>query len=148
VQAINAVSIRQQRPYRAVTASDDCSIVFFTGVPFKSDKVRLFSPSNSVLISRRSEEYYADDSNLGVQVIRTHTRFVQDVRYSPNGDHFVSVGSDGKMFLYDGKEGSTVGEVEASRGSVVSLSKRMARDSGGRSMDVDVYLGVIVVYAV
>ena len=57
------------------------------------------------------------------QVIRTHTRFVQDVRYSASGDHFVSVGSDGKMFLYDGKDGSTVAEINASQGSVVSPSR-------------------------
>jgi hypothetical protein len=38
-QVINAVSIRHQRPFRAVTASDDASIVFFTGVPYKNDKV-------------------------------------------------------------------------------------------------------------
>jgi hypothetical protein len=47
------------------------------------------------------------------------------------------------MFLYDGKEGSTVGEVEASRGSVVSPSKRMARDNGGRNMDVDAKSGLL-----
>lgn len=39
VQVINAVSIRHQRPFRAATASDDASIVFFTGVPYKNDKV-------------------------------------------------------------------------------------------------------------
>jgi hypothetical protein len=39
-QPINAVSIKKSRPYRAVTASDDASLVLFTGVPFKSDKVR------------------------------------------------------------------------------------------------------------
>lgn len=39
IQVINAVSIRHQRPFRAVTASDDGAIVFFNGVPFKHDKV-------------------------------------------------------------------------------------------------------------
>ena len=48
---------------------------------------------------------------------------MQDVRYSASGDHFVSVGSDGKMFLYDGKDGSTVAEINASQGSVVSPSR-------------------------
>jgi len=79
---------------------------------------------------------------FGAQVIRTHTRFVQDVKYSPNGDYFASVGSDGKMFLYDGKEGSTVGEVEASRGSVVSPGKPMANDSGVQSMMLMWILGM------
>ena len=41
-QVINAVSIRYQRPFRAVTASDDGAIVFFHGVPFKNDKVSLY----------------------------------------------------------------------------------------------------------
>ena len=39
VQVINAVSIRHQRPFRAVTAGDDSNIIFHTGVPYKYDKV-------------------------------------------------------------------------------------------------------------
>ena len=31
IQVINAVSIRHQRPFKAVTASDDCTIVFHSG---------------------------------------------------------------------------------------------------------------------
>ncbi|KAJ9109724.1 hypothetical protein QFC19_001954 [Naganishia cerealis] len=37
-KVINAVSIRNERPFRAATASDDGAIVFFHGVPFKNDK--------------------------------------------------------------------------------------------------------------
>ncbi|KAH9941649.1 WD40 repeat-like protein [Epithele typhae] len=79
---INAVSIRQQRPYRAATASDDTTIVFHQGVPFKLDKP-----------------------------IKNHAKFVQDVRFSPSGDVFASVGSDSKVFLYDGKTGDVVAEL-------------------------------------
>lgn len=32
VKTINAVSIRQQRPFRAATAADDATIVFHQGV--------------------------------------------------------------------------------------------------------------------
>ena len=39
-----------------------------------------------------------------------HSKFVQDVKYSPSGDHFASVGPDLKLFLYDGKTGDKVGE--------------------------------------
>lgn len=39
-KVVNAVSIRQQRPFKAATASDDTTIVFHTGVPFKFEKVR------------------------------------------------------------------------------------------------------------
>ncbi|KAI0763094.1 WD40 repeat-like protein [Trametes elegans] len=81
-KTINAVSIRHQRPFRAATASDDRSIIFHQGVPFKYDKT-----------------------------IKTHTKFVQDVRFAPSGDQFASVGSDYKIFLYDGKTGDTLGEI-------------------------------------
>ncbi|KAI0918644.1 hypothetical protein AcW1_009523 [Taiwanofungus camphoratus] len=80
-KSINAVSIRHQRPFRAATAADDSTIVFHQGVPFKFDKI-----------------------------IKTHAKFVQDVRYAPSGDHFASVGSDAKIFLYDGKTGDTLDE--------------------------------------
>ena len=58
-------------------------------------------------------------------MIKTHTKFVQDVKYSPDGDHFISVGSDTKVFLYDGKTGDTIGEFStkgAHKGSVVSFT--------------------------
>ncbi|TFK67757.1 WD40 repeat-like protein [Pluteus cervinus] len=81
-KSLNAVSIRRDRPYRAATAGDDGLIVFHHGAPYKYDKL-----------------------------IKTHTKFVQDVRYSGSGDHFASVGSDYKIFLYDGKTGDTLGEI-------------------------------------
>lgn len=47
---------------------------------------------------------------------------MQDVRFSPSGDHFASVGSDFKIFVYDGKTGDTLGEFTESphTGSIVS----------------------------
>ncbi|CAG8441277.1 17396_t:CDS:10 [Dentiscutata heterogama] len=76
---INSVSIRQLRPFRAATASDDFSVIFLHGVPYKH--------------------------NL---TIRDHTAFVQGVKFSPDGERLVSVGSDKKVFLYDGKTGSKI----------------------------------------
>ncbi|KAI0266522.1 WD40 repeat-like protein [Gloeopeniophorella convolvens] len=93
-KAINGVAIRHQRPFRAATAGDDNAIVFHQGVPFKYDKT-----------------------------IKTHTKFVQDVQYALTGNHFASVGSDGKVFLYDGKTGDTLGEfTESHKGTVYALS--------------------------
>ncbi|KAI9321844.1 WD40-repeat-containing domain protein [Dichotomocladium elegans] len=95
-KVINSVSIRQQRPFRAVTASDDMTVAFFHGVPFKYQKT-----------------------------IRDHTRFVNAVEFSPNGDFFVSVGADSKIFLYDGKTGDKIDELtsDASHtGSIYSVS--------------------------
>ncbi|KAJ4489897.1 WD40-repeat-containing domain protein [Lentinula aciculospora] len=93
--AVNAVSIRQQRPYRAATAGDDTGIIFHQGTPYKYDKS-----------------------------IKTHTKFVQDVRYAPSGDIFASVGSDSKIFLYDGKTGDTLDEFNDSphKGSIMACS--------------------------
>ncbi|KAI8907500.1 WD40-repeat-containing domain protein [Powellomyces hirtus] len=87
-KVINSVDIRPGRPLRAITGSDDTSVNFYHGVPFK------FNKSNN-----------------------DHTRFVQCVRYSPNGEHYVSAGADGKLFLYDGKEGNKIAELSSAEGA-------------------------------
>ncbi|KAF9477791.1 WD40 repeat-like protein [Pholiota conissans] len=94
-KVINAVSIRHQRPFRAATAGDDTTIVFHSGAPYKYEKT-----------------------------IKTHTKFVQDVQYASSGDHFASVGSDAKVFLYDGKSGDTVAEFTDSphKGSITACA--------------------------
>ncbi|ORZ21130.1 WD40-repeat-containing domain protein [Absidia repens] len=96
-KVINSVSIRQQRPFRAVTASDDMTVAFSHGVPFKFNKT-----------------------------IRDHSNFVHSVQFSPNGDHFASAGADGKIFLYDGKTGDKIDELmdgeHAHSGGIFSLS--------------------------
>lgn len=93
-QTINAVTVRQQRPFRAATASDDGTIVFLHGAPYKYNKT-----------------------------IRTHSKFVYDVRFSPDGAYLASAGADGKLFLYDGKTGDTLGEFEdAKTGSIFAIS--------------------------
>ncbi|KAG5729088.1 hypothetical protein E4T56_gene3126 [Termitomyces sp. T112] len=94
-KTINAVSIRHQRPFRAATAADDGLIVFHQGAPYKYDKT-----------------------------IKTHTKFVQDVQYAPSGEHFVSVGSDAKVFLYDGKTGDTISALTANphTGTIMAVS--------------------------
>lgn len=74
----NAIAIKTSRPFRAVTAGDDGNIVFYNGVPFK----------------------YAKSIN-------THKGFVQSLSYAPSGSHFVSAGSDGKIFVYDGATGDS-----------------------------------------
>ncbi|THH14402.1 hypothetical protein EW146_g5922 [Bondarzewia mesenterica] len=91
-KAINAVAIRHQRPFRAATAADDSLIVFHQGAPYKY-----------------------------VKTIKTHTKFVQDVRYAPSGDQFASVGSDGKIFTYDGKTGDVLGEFEGHKGTAYAV---------------------------
>lgn len=95
---INSVSIRQERPYRAATASDDQTIVFYHGAPFKFNTL-----------------------HKGL-----HTGFVQGVAFSPDGAYFVSVGSDRKIFLFDGKTGELVSEIKDAdshhKGGILAVS--------------------------
>ncbi|KAF8609737.1 WD40 repeat-like protein [Ceratobasidium sp. AG-I] len=93
-KVINAASIRHQRPFRAATAGDDSTIVFYTGVPYKYSST-----------------------------ITTHNRFVQDIQFSPSGDAFASVGSDMKAFIYNGQTGETLGELTgAHKGSIMACA--------------------------
>ncbi|KAI4256413.1 MAG: hypothetical protein LQ352_002089 [Teloschistes flavicans] len=97
---INSVSIRQQRPLRAATVSDDTSLVFYHGAPFK------FNTS-----------------------LRKHQRFIYGVAFNPDGSSIVSVGADKQIFLYDGKTGEARTEIGAGehKGSIFSVS--WAKDS-------------------
>ncbi|KAL8670516.1 MAG: hypothetical protein Q9168_004950 [Polycauliona sp. 1 TL-2023] len=92
---INSVSIRQQRPLRAMTGSDDTSLVFYHGAPFK------FNTS-----------------------IRKHQRFIYGVAFSPDGSSIVSVGADKQIFLYDGKTAEPKAEIGAGehKGSIFGVS--------------------------
>ncbi|KAG0284702.1 hypothetical protein BGZ96_010956 [Linnemannia gamsii] len=96
-KVVNTVAIRQTRPFRAVTGGDDNTLVFSHGVPFVFNKT-----------------------------ISDHTRFVQEVKFSTNGDMFASVGSDGKIFLYDAKTGDKIKELSAAEhghtGGIFALS--------------------------
>ncbi|KAK4048378.1 WD40 repeat-like protein [Microbotryomycetes sp. JL221] len=81
-KVVNAVACKPNRPLRAVTGSDDFSVVMLNGVPFK----------------------YASTQ-------RRHTRFVQSVDYAPSGSLFASAGSDGLVNLYDGSTGDDKGSL-------------------------------------
>lgn len=120
---INSVSIRQQRPLRAATGSDDTSLVFYHGAPFK------FNGS-----------------------LRKHNRFVYGVAFSPDGSTLVSVGSDRQIWLYDGKTGEVRGQIGENehRGSIFSVSwakdsKRFATSSADQTVKIwDVEAGKAV----
>lgn len=100
-KVINSVSIRQQRPLRAATGSDDSSLVFLHGAPFKYDN----------------------------KVGGLHKGYLYGVGFSPDGNHLVSVGADRRIQLYDGKTGAAtveIGEGEH-KGSIFAVS--WAKDS-------------------
>eukprot|EP00045_Choanoeca_perplexa_P008018 m.73312 g.73312 ORF g.73312 m.73312 type:complete len:596 (-) comp14324_c0_seq1:756-2543(-) len=79
---VNSIDFKQTRPYRVVTASEDSDTGFYAGPPFK--------------FGHLSHE---------------HASFVNCVRYAPDGSKFATAGADGKCYLYEGKEGTLIGEV-------------------------------------
>ncbi|KAI0228243.1 Actin-interacting protein 1 [Lamellibrachia satsuma] len=96
-KALNAVDFRPSRPFRIASASEDNSIAFFHGPPFKFQFT-----------------------------INDHSRFVNALRYSPNGEVFVSGGAEGKAFIYDGKSGEKIGQLgelsPAHKGGIYGVS--------------------------
>ncbi|KAF6779063.1 hypothetical protein AHF37_01537 [Paragonimus kellicotti] len=79
---INSVDFRPTRPYRAATGNDEGLVNYFEGPPF-------------------TFKHYFNH----------HSTFVNVVRFCPTGACFISTGSDGKIFIYDAENGSTVGEL-------------------------------------
>lgn len=92
---INSCDFRPARPFRIVTGSEDNTIGIFEGPPFKFKCTK-----------------------------QEHTRFVQAVRYSPNGAFFASAGFDGKVFLYDGTTSELISEIgsPAHKGGVYAVA--------------------------
>eukprot|EP00041_Stephanoeca_diplocostata_P039700 m.1637506 g.1637506 ORF g.1637506 m.1637506 type:complete len:600 (-) comp25916_c0_seq1:304-2103(-) len=74
---INSVDIRQTRPYRVVTGSEDKEVGFYAGPPFKRQNMN-----------------------------KEHGKFVNMTRFSPDGALVASVDAGGIAHLYDGKEGT------------------------------------------
>ncbi|KAG1651989.1 Actin-interacting protein 1 [Nymphon striatum] len=92
---INTCDFKPSRPFRIITGSEDNMVGIFEGPPFKFKRT-----------------------------IQDHTRYVQVVRFSPNGDKFATAGFDGRMFLYETKTYEKLGEFgdPAHGGGVYGLS--------------------------
>lgn len=58
-------------------------------------------------------------------ICRGHSNFVNCVRFSPDGSKFISVSSDKKGIIYDGKTADKIGELspeDGHKGSVYAVS--------------------------
>ncbi|XP_053544091.1 WD repeat-containing protein 1 isoform X2 [Ictalurus punctatus] len=95
-KVINSVDLKQTRPYRLITGSDDNTTSFFEGPPFKFKCT-----------------------------VSDHSRFVNCVRFSPDGSRYVSAGADGQIFIYDGKTAESLGALggdKAHEGGIYAVS--------------------------
>ncbi|KAM3621377.1 uncharacterized protein V6R79_010460 [Siganus canaliculatus] len=93
---INSVDIKQTRPYRLATGSDDTTAAFFAGPPFKF-----------------------------VVTKHDHSQFVNCVRFSPDGSRLVTASADGQILIYDGKECESMGSLggdRAHKGGIYAVS--------------------------
>ncbi|CAK93071.1 unnamed protein product (macronuclear) [Paramecium tetraurelia] len=79
---LNACAMRPQRPFRLALGGDEGSVCWFEGPPFKFKKS-----------------------------MKQHNNSILQIKYNQSGDHFVSVGADKKIYLYEGKTGEVVKEI-------------------------------------
>ncbi|KAH9417552.1 WD repeat-containing protein 1 [Dermatophagoides pteronyssinus] len=115
-KTINSCDFRPARPFRIVTGSEDNFVGIYEGPPFKF-KTQLSD----------------------------HSRFVQSVRYSPDGQLFATAGFDGKMFLYNANDYSKLGEFTekkpAHAGGIYAISwsndgKQILSSSGDKTCKI------------
>eukprot|EP01128_Nolandella_sp_AFSM9_P008535 TRINITY_DN5240_c0_g1_i1.p1 TRINITY_DN5240_c0_g1~~TRINITY_DN5240_c0_g1_i1.p1 ORF type:complete len:598 (+),score=135.16 TRINITY_DN5240_c0_g1_i1:322-2115(+) len=111
---ILGVAFKQSRPFRVATGSEDFKVNVFPGPPFK------FQGSQTA-----------------------HQRYVNAVRFSPDGSVLLSVGSDKQGIFYDGKTGEPNGVKLAAehKGSIYDASfspdsKRVLTVSGDKTAKI------------
>jgi len=90
---ITSCDFKQTRPYRVATGSEDFLTCWFEGPPFKFGKS-----------------------------LKDHTRFVNCVRFSPDGTKLATVSSDKNGFIYDGKTGDQLAKMEGHTAGIYSCS--------------------------
>ncbi|XP_057951829.1 actin-interacting protein 1-2 [Malania oleifera] len=89
-------AFKPTRPFRIVTCGEDFLVNFYEGPPFKF---------------KQSQRY--------------HSNFVNCARFSPDGSKFITVSSDKKGIIYDGKSGEKIGELSSEdghKGSIYAVS--------------------------
>ena len=107
--------MRPTRPFRMVTGSEDFSLQFYSGPPFKY--------------------------TCG---LKEHTNFVNCTRFSPDGSKLVSVSSDKQGVVYDGEKAEVIGKLDAAgmhAGSIFHCSwspdsKKLVTSGGDKAIKI------------
>jgi WD40 repeat protein len=86
-KSILSCAFRPDRPFKIATAGEDLNVNFYGGPPFK------FSHSST-----------------------KHERYPNRVQYNSDGSQFITVGSDNKIFVYDGESGAFEKELTSENG--------------------------------
>ncbi|XP_071372656.1 WD repeat-containing protein 1 isoform X2 [Centroberyx affinis] len=96
---------------------------------------------------------YTNGKSVIIRNIDGHSRFVNCVRFSPDGNRFATAGADGQIILYDGKTGDKIGSLggeKAHSGGVYAVSwspdsSRLISASGDKTVKLwDVGAGTAV----
>ncbi|KRX08534.1 WD40-repeat-containing domain [Pseudocohnilembus persalinus] len=82
-KTLNTVDIRGPRPFRLACAGEEFTTNWYEGPPYKWKK---------------TDKY--------------NTSFVNCLRFSPDGLYFITVSSDKKIILFDGKDGTKLSELQ------------------------------------
>jgi len=117
---VNTGCLKPTRPFRFVTAGDDFTHVFYKGPPFKFQ-----------------------------HTCKDHEKFVLCVRFAPDGSVYGTVGLDGKVCLYDGKESTKLNEFKFPCGlTAIAFSpdskQALLSTMDGRALVINVADGAIV----
>jgi len=83
-KTITSCDVKQTRPFRVMTGSEDNGTCWFEGPPFKWKKT-----------------------------LSKHSRFVNCIRFNPSGSHVISVSQDKSAWLYDGKSGEPIAALDS-----------------------------------
>jgi len=97
IKAVMSCDYRPKKPFKIITSSEDHTVILHKGPPFTREKQ-----------------------------LNHHKNYVNTVRYSPDGDSFISVSNDKQILIYDAESGEKKGELKdkekGHKGSIMSFS--------------------------
>ncbi|GKT90535.1 LOW QUALITY PROTEIN: chromatin remodelling complex ATPase chain ISW [Colletotrichum tofieldiae] len=108
-KVVNSVAVRQQRPLRAATVSDDSSICFLHGAPFKFNSKHASTHKGFLVTVGADKRIQLYDGKTGEPTISIgegeHTGSIFAVSWAKDGTKFVTASADQTVKLWDVEAG-------------------------------------------